>query len=156
MNHPKTKVCNKCEKRKAREDFHNSRSAKDMKFPTCKSCVRERYRAYREKVGGKELYQRVKKRMEPVKKIVDDFKKDGCCIPKCEEKHPSCIDLHHVDPSEKDRNVSQLLYGGWSEKKVRAELSKCVPICSNCHRKHHAGHLKIPKYVIRKYIRGYK
>lgn len=46
-------------------------------------------------------------------------------------------DFHHLDPSKKDFNLARLSTTvDWE--KVVAELSKCVMLCANCHRTHHA------------------
>lgn len=49
----------------------------------------------------------------------------------------AALDWHHVDPSEKEYNPSQMYW--LSQKLQKAEISKCVLICSNCHREAHAG-----------------
>lgn len=61
----------------------------------------------------------------------------------CEEGDYSCLDLHHLDPSTKRATVSNLVSGLRSFESVIEEISKCVVVCSNCHRKEHAGRLKI-------------
>ena len=48
---------------------------------------------------------------------------------------PVCLDLHHVDPAEKDHTVSQILRYKWE--RILAELKKCVVLCANCHRLEH-------------------
>ena len=67
--------------------------------------------------------------------------KTPCII--CGESEPVCIDFHHVNPDEKELAVSQM--NGWPKDKILAEISKCVTICSNCHRKVHAGIIQIPE-----------
>lgn len=57
----------------------------------------------------------------------------------CEECSPECIDLHHIDPSEKDENVSKLIREFRSMERVKNEIQKCVSLCANCHRKFHKG-----------------
>ena len=42
------------------------------------------------------------------------------------------IDAHHVDPREKDYNISRTL-GQMTDEELVAELAKCVPICRNDH-----------------------
>lgn len=61
----------------------------------------------------------------------------GCQV--CQERDYSCIDLHHFNPNEKESDVRTMTRNKWSIKKVKEELIKCVPLCSNCHRKFHAG-----------------
>lgn len=67
----------------------------------------------------------------------DEWKKQQQCLI-CSEKETCCLDLHHVNPSEKERNVSDVLKF-WSWERLMSEIEKCVVVCSNCHRKIHAG-----------------
>jgi hypothetical protein len=46
------------------------------------------------------------------------------------------MDYHHLDPSIKERGVSQMISGN-SWKKIEEEISKCILVCANCHRKIH-------------------
>lgn len=55
----------------------------------------------------------------------------------CKENHPACLDFHHIDPTEKEATVSQLVAWGRSQEEILIEISKCIILCSNCHRKHH-------------------
>lgn len=53
--------------------------------------------------------------------------------------NPAAMDFHHKDPHEKDFNVSSrtdLL-------SARKEASKCILLCSNCHRGLHAGSIQL-------------
>jgi hypothetical protein len=51
----------------------------------------------------------------------------------CGFAHPGAIDFHHTDSSTKEAEVSRLA-GVGSYKKAYAEVEKCIPLCSNCHR----------------------
>lgn len=53
----------------------------------------------------------------------------------------NCLDaleFHHLNPNEKDFNISDrdLTYD-WE--KIKNELDKCILVCANCHREIHAG-----------------
>jgi hypothetical protein len=52
--------------------------------------------------------------------------------------HPAAMDFHHTDPKAK-----AIMPGAsvrrWSDARYKAEISKCVLLCSNCHRTHHAA-----------------
>ena len=51
-----------------------------------------------------------------------------------------CYDFHHLNPDEKDFNISHpQTNGAKSWLKIRDELKKCVLLCANCHRLVHAG-----------------
>ena len=45
------------------------------------------------------------------------------------------LDFHHLDPSQKEDWKS---FRNWGWKRLEAELTKCILLCSNCHRKEHA------------------
>ena len=55
----------------------------------------------------------------------------------CGEDHPECLDLHHVDPSEKEATPSMFVSLGWGVARMTKEIEKCQVLCSNCHRKLH-------------------
>lgn len=79
-----------------------------------------------------------------VKQEFQDFKKNLFCVV-CGEKESVCLDFHHTDPNKKDNNVSTMLSEkNVSFKKIMAEVDKCTVLCSNCHRKVHAGVIELP------------
>ena len=51
---------------------------------------------------------------------------------------PSLIDLHHLDPTQKEVDVSRAIHAR-SPERLREEISKCVPVCRPCHREIHYG-----------------
>lgn len=66
--------------------------------------------------------------------------------PKCQncgESEFICLDYHHVDPKKKKKNVSSIIHCGHSFELLKSELEKCIILCSNCHRKYHAGLLEL-------------
>lgn len=71
--------------------------------------------------------------------LVECFKKQGCSL--CSETDPVTLDAHHL--KDKTFNVGTASGGGYSPAAVAAELAKCVCICSNCHRKVHAGRKEV-------------
>ena len=52
----------------------------------------------------------------------------------------SCYDFHHIDPNQKEFNLSGLNSAKMSWDKVKEELDKCVLLCSNCHRTEHSNY----------------
>jgi hypothetical protein len=55
----------------------------------------------------------------------------------CGENHPSALDFHHVVRDPSNRKISELCTNG-AYKLARQEIeTKCIVLCSNCHRKHH-------------------
>ena len=63
----------------------------------------------------------------------------------CNETEPVCLDFHHIDPNEKDFTISQ--HRSLGKEKLLAEIKKCVCLCSNCHRKVHAGIINLENYL---------
>lgn len=51
-----------------------------------------------------------------------------------------CIfDFHHVNPKEKDFNISaRLRYNSYIPQDIYNEIDKCILVCSNCHRQLHS------------------
>lgn len=79
------------------------------------------------------------RRCERNREIISQAKAGGCVA--CGETDQVCLDMHHLDPGEKEFLVSRAQ--AMSEERLRAEIAKCVPLCVNCHRKFHAGKLSL-------------
>lgn len=76
------------------------------------------------------------------KKYIDDYKENNKCFI-CSEDNPSVLDLHHIDPNEKEIGLSRAIASKWSNKRIDKELAKCVVLCANHHRLVHAGKLNL-------------
>ena len=70
------------------------------------------------------------------KEIISRYKHfKGCC--KCNNYNfPPGLDFHHKDQN-KEYNISQMVKGDFTLKKIFKEIKKCVVLCSNCHREEH-------------------
>lgn len=60
----------------------------------------------------------------------------GGCV-QCPEADLDCLDFHHRDATTKEFTVSFGI-SSRSFARLKAEVAKCVVLCSNCHRKEHA------------------
>ena len=49
------------------------------------------------------------------------------------DRIPQAIEFHHVDPSTKVANVSDMAYDMFSIKTILKEIRKCVALCVLCH-----------------------
>lgn len=105
---------------------------KDPEYHRQKS--REHYQKYKQKYDERNTAQRARTRS-----IINEAKSSGCVV--CSERETACLDFHHL--GGKDMNVSEML--ARNDDRVKEEIKKCVVLCSNCHRKHHAGLLDIPQ-----------
>lgn len=108
----------------------------------CNSCHREynsaHYRAnkadYRVRTDAWHA-----ERKELLARIVEEL--GGCAT--CPEDDASALDFHHLNPSEKDGLISEMIRAGRSTDFLVQEIRKCALLCSNCHRKVHAGKLSL-------------
>ena len=63
--------------------------------------------------------------------------KGGSCIICGYNKCNAALEFHHLDPNEKDFEISSKLTSSWE--KIQQELDKCILVCSNCHGEIHEG-----------------
>ena len=92
-------------------------------------------------LDNKEAYKnRLKQLRIKNRKLVYEFKLQHPCL--CGESDPRCLDLHHINPKDKDRGIS-LAVAAFGEKRLFLELSKCKCMCANCHRKYHSQYFEI-------------
>lgn len=77
-------------------------------------------------------------------RLYKQFKENASCVC-CSEDASVTLEFHHVDPSTKKATVSQLVKRGASWPEVLEEMKKTVTVCSNCHRKIHAGLIDNPE-----------
>jgi len=75
-------------------------------------------------------------------KIIAEFRINGCRV--CGELESCCLSAHHVDPSEKDFDIANIIRCQRKLEHLVSELRKCVCLCENCHRKLHAGVINLP------------
>jgi len=90
---------------------------------------------YHAKDGRKEqVRSQEKDRLEAKRKWVAEIKSNHGCR-ECDEDDPRCLDFHHT--GDKSENVSTMVWDDASKESLRDEISKCVVLCANCHRKKH-------------------
>lgn len=63
-----------------------------------------------------------------------EYKSTLVCA-RCPENRPATLHFHHLDPSIKTTQVSEMLSRTW--KRVMAEIDKCIVLCANCHAVEH-------------------
>jgi len=101
-----------------------------------------------EYIGRKKVTDEFKSRQKSLNVI--NWKKDkkiklveykgGKCEKCGYDKCIRALDFHHIDPLQKDFDISSNSY---SFEKMKKEADKCILVCANCHREIHAGYLKI-------------
>jgi 5-methylcytosine-specific restriction endonuclease McrA len=92
-----------------------------------------------------ELIRAVTKRRRKIKALAIEYK-GGCCQVCSYSKYQGSLDLHHLNPKEKDFALGDKGYTR-SWEKVKQELDKCILLCANCHREVEAGVTQLPKGI---------
>jgi DNA-directed RNA polymerase subunit RPC12/RpoP len=115
-----TKICTKCNQELPIEEFNLRDKTKGTRRSECKYCHTE----YMRKVYSDK------------KETVSNLKSQIKCG-KCGEKREYVLDFHHLNPNEKDETVARMTSNCYRIEKVLNEISKCVVLCSNCHREFH-------------------
>ena len=144
---PLTKQCPKCKSIAPLSGFYKDRGRPDGLFMWCKACANqssaknqqtegyaERHRTYVYK-AQKKIGDNCRFRVIAVKEFI------GCAL--CSEREPACLDFHHVDPTTKSFTLSKSGKGDRTWEAVSREITKCVVLCANCHRKVHANIMSI-------------
>lgn len=126
------KRCSVCGELKPLSEFALNRARKDGHACDCKACRKkyrdQHYQDNKEYYKSKARAYKAKKQQE-----FDELRKTLKCS-KCGEDRFYCLDFHHIDPSDKEAEVTKLIE---SPRKLKEELKKCIVLCSNCHRELH-------------------
>lgn len=134
------KPCSKCGLVKPLSDYYKCSRLKSGYHAACKKCMDDMNRASRKK--NPELYKQINKDQQDYNLAVfTAWKSKQKCLC-CPEDRYQCLDLHHLDPNEKEGHIAELVRG-WTWKRLEKELEKCVVVCRNCHAFIHAGLLSI-------------
>jgi hypothetical protein len=59
----------------------------------------------------------------------------GKCVKCSYDKCIAALDIHHLDPTQKDPNF--VGHRSWSWKRLEKELETCILVCKNCHAEIH-------------------
>ncbi|MCA0187800.1 MAG: HNH endonuclease [Proteobacteria bacterium] len=86
---------------------------------------------------AKKAVEAVSRRRKKVKQMaVNEL--GGACVLCGYDRCIEALEFHHKDPDLKDFTISAKGHcRAWES--IKAELNKCVLVCSNCHRELHAG-----------------
>lgn len=59
----------------------------------------------------------------------------GKCVRCGYNKSMRALQFHHLDPTQKDMQISVSRNSSW--KKIEEEIKKCILVCANCHAEVH-------------------
>lgn len=126
-----TKYCSKGFHDVPVELFSKSSKKKDGLFAWCKPCMalyeKERYHAGdRKRKEANRL-----KTLERNRDFIWEYLSSRECV-SCGNSDTRILQFDHVNPSEKEFNVSEMLWS-YSIERILSEISKCEVRCANCH-----------------------
>lgn len=127
------KQCSKCGLVKDIEQFDKKRKSHAAH---CKDCRKAMVKSHYDNNTDYYKKKAVKGREKATEKYTEykrSLKCNDCNLPFKEE--PFLCDFHHLDPNKKDFEPASISKGSWN--KLMEELSKCIPLCANCHRRRH-------------------
>ena len=115
-----TRICPSCKEEKTLDMFYQRRGQEGASV-YCKICTNQ------ESVNRQRLFK--------LKCI--EYKGGKCQICKY-DKHPGALEFHHINPNEKDFQISKVKNYTFNTA-IEKELDKCALLCSNCHKEVHGG-----------------
>lgn len=113
-------TCTSCKNLQDKENFFkHSQTKSGLRLNRCKKCDTEYHRNRRQRR----------------KKELLEYKGGKCQI--CSyDKYWGALEFHHTDPSKKDFEIGDGCRK--SLEKLKAEIDKCILVCSNCHKEIHS------------------
>ena len=142
-----SKICTICKKTKSLDCFNKKIKSKDGYQNICKHCSKLKSQDYYKNNSEKHKLVTRTKRKEERRQQTDYLNKIktkyGCQL--CDEHEPCCLEFHHCS-GEKEFNIADSRMMGVGFVKLKNEVSKCVVLCSNCHKKVHAKLLQLTNF----------
>ena len=130
-----TKICGTCKSELSIDNFASRKlKTKTVLQWQCKDC-QKKYRREHYEQNKQKYILKARVYNKSISNWFDEYKKTLKCS-KCEEKRWWVLDFHHINPQEKEFSVAALK-GKASKSKLLNEVSKCIVLCSNCHRDLH-------------------
>jgi hypothetical protein len=127
------KQCPKCKIVKSLGSFNKNKRSKDGLQRVCRDCTKEEHKKWYTNNKETQL-EKNKVVRENKKQWFRELKQQYSCM-KCGENRWHILDFHHMDPNEKDFDVSNM--GSVSKKRTLKEIEKCITLCRNCHSEFH-------------------
>ena len=87
-------------------------------------------------------YENVKNSRQRLKQRIVRAMGEKCCL--CGyNRCVSALELHHLNPEEKDFTIASNTNKAWEW--IKEEIKKCAMVCANCHREIHAELISQPQ-----------
>ena len=131
------KTCALCGNEKDEIEFSWKIKSK-IRRARCKLCTRkhDNQNYKNSKKRRKTLRKNALSRNDFIRKYIQRLKKFGSCK-FCGDNRWYVLDFHHLVSNDKNIGISQIIPRGYSMKRLKTEIRKCILLCSNCHRELH-------------------
>lgn len=135
------KTCSSCNQEKLETEFNIKNKKTGLLQSSCKICTREQSKRYYNKNKQAHINRAIKSKRNKRIKYQQLKEQMSCAI--CGETDYVCLEFHHLDQTTKEFNIGYVAdIISWQ--RIENEINKCVCLCSNCHKKVHAGHINLP------------
>ena len=121
--------------------FGPNKARHDGVQPYCAGCMADATRVSHRSAGDRRrvsVRARARRVREENRQRLLAFLQGKRCAD-CPETDPVVMEFDHLDGSQKERAVADMIGGGYSWEKIEAEIGKCAVVCANCHRRRTAG-----------------
>lgn len=106
----------------------------------CNGCLKRHEKRRASRIAYQVVHrEKIKQRWTDILEGMGYLHCHKCGYTKCR----SAIEYHHIDPKTKTMLISRQVRR-YPTDAVIEELKKCIPLCANCHREVHNGHLNVP------------
>lgn len=130
-------ICKGCKQEKDDTDFNFRNRSKGIRQYYCKMCSRKQGQSHYNK-NKQQVIQRSRANRNRGNFWYTQFKNTLECM-NCGENHPSCLEFHHMSSVDKQNEPSNI----YKWETFKREISQCIVVCANCHRKIHSGVLSV-------------
>ena len=128
--------CNHCGLYKNEEEFNWRYKTLGVRNKACKECQHAFNKGYYEGDAKDIHLQKVKERTGAAREVAREFVYQYLLTHPCQtcgESDPRVLEFHHI--GNKDKEITRLISGGWSVRRIQEEINKCTVLCANCHRR---------------------
>ena len=134
------KHCSKCDRDLSTSQFHKKASDSSGLQPNCKDCQRTYGSSYYKR-NAKAIIKAMgigkrKRALKHYRKIINEYFVNGCV--RCCNKDFRVLEFDHVSGDKKavrgTEGVMSYVREGYSWKRIKEEINKCVVLCCNCHK----------------------
>jgi hypothetical protein len=130
-----TRVCSKCGIAKPVEEFRLRNRFTKRRQSHCTDCGSKMGADWYER--NKEQHAlnvraNTKNAKQAAREFVYQYRLTHPCTG-CGESDPAVLEFHHV--GEKDKEVGRMIAQGYGTDAITREISQCLVLCANCHRR---------------------